>query len=175
MVPTPLVGTDDGWVLYGGDRAVFDDHVATLRTLGPDADRLGDDPGLAALYDLGMLDVFFNGMAAFLHAVALVGADGVPAAGFLPYADRITDLLRGVMVELAEQVDQHRHDGAEDNLAMEGTGLDHIVEASAARGIDTSVPATVRTLVRAAVAAGHGDDSFSRVIDVLRTPAATPA
>jgi len=176
MVPTPLVGTDDGWVLYSGDRAVFDDHVATLRALGPDTDRLGDEPGLAALFDLGMLDVFFSGMAAFLHAAALVGADGVPAAEFLPYADRITNLLRGIMAELADQVDRNHHDGVEDNLAMEGTGLDHIVEASAARGIDTSVPATVRTLVRAAVAAGHGDDSFSRVIDVLRQPsAAVPA
>lgn len=176
MAPTPLIGTDDGWVLYSGDRAVFDDHVATLRALGRDADHLGDDPGLAALHDLGMLDMFFAGMAAFLHAAALVGAEGVPAATFLPHAGRVTALLQATFAELAEQVDRGHHDGVEDNLAMEGTALDHIVEASAARGIDTSVPEVTRSLIRAAVAAGHGRDSFSRVIDVLRQPtAAVPA
>lgn len=175
MSPTPLIGTDDAWVLYSGDRGVFDDHVATLRALGRDADRLGDDPGLAALHDLGMLDMFFAGMAAFLHAAALVGAEGVPAATFLPHAGRVTALLQATFAELAEQVDRGHHDGVEDNLAMEGTALDHIVEASAARGIDTSVPEVTRSLIRAAIAAGHGKDSFSRVIDVLRRPAAAPA
>lgn len=172
MVPTPLVGTDDGFVVYGGDRAVFDEHAATLRALGPDADHLGDDPGLAALFDLGMLDVFFNGMAAFLHAAALVGADGVAAARFLPYADRIVDVLRHTLAGLAEEVDAGRHDGDEDNLAMEAAALHHIVVASRARGIDPRVPDAVASLVDDAVAAGHGRDGFSRVIDLLRNPVA---
>ena len=84
MVPTALVGTDDAWFIYAGDRTVFDDHLGTLRALGGDADLLGDDDGLAALHDLAMLDVFFNGMAAFLHAAALVGVDGVPARDVRP-------------------------------------------------------------------------------------------
>src|SRR5512145_2332017 len=58
-------------VLYSGDRAVFERSAPILRSLRGDADLLGDDPGLAALHDLGMLDIFFNGMAAFLHAAAL--------------------------------------------------------------------------------------------------------
>lgn len=95
MVPTPLVGTVDGLVLYSGDRIAFAQHADTLHALGGDADLLGEDPGLAA-----------------------------------------------------------------------------IVEASEARGLDTSVPGMPRSLVRAAIVKGHGRDGFSRVIDVLRRPTA---
>lgn len=172
MVPTPLIGTDDGYVIYSGDQAVFDEHADTLRALGADAERLGDDPGLAASFDLGMLDIFFNGMAAFLHASALVRADGVTATAFLPYADRVVDVLRTTMAGLADEVDRADHTGDEDNLEMEAAALDHIIATSAGRGIDTTVPGAVRALVGNAIANGFGRDGFSRVIDVLRPAAA---
>ena len=172
MVPTTVVGTDDGLYLYAGDRAVHAEHAATLAALGGEADLLGDDPGLAALHDLGMLDVFFNGMAAFLHAAAMAGADGVPASAFLPYARRILAVLDGSLASLAADVDRGEHPGDEDNLEMEVTALDHIVEVSRARGVDPAVPRLVRDLAAAAVERGHGGDGFSRVIDVLRAPGA---
>lgn len=168
LVPTPLVGADDALFLYSGDRSVFDEHVATLRTVGPDADFLGEDHGLAALYDLAMLDVFFAGMAAFLHASALVGADGISAAAFLPYADRVTMVLPATMAGLADEVDRSEHSGEQDNLVMDGAAIAHIVEASTARGLDASLPGAVLDLVRAAIAAGHGRDGFSRIVDLLR-------
>lgn len=171
MVPTALVGTDDAWFIYAGDRTVFDDHLGTLRALGGDADRLGDDDGLASLHDLAMLDVFFNGMAAFLHAAALVAVDGVPARRFAPHAARVLSVLDSVIEGLARDVDDGRYPGDEDNLVMDGRALDHIVEASTARGVDPALPEVVRSLTRAAIDGGHGADGFSRVVELLRRPA----
>lgn len=173
LVPTPLIGTDDALVLYSGDRAVFDEHVATLRSLGGEADHLGDDPALAATFDLGMLDVFFNGVAAFLHATALVGAAGVSAKEFLPYAQSVLAVV-GVSIEgAAADVDAGTYPGHEDNLVMDTRALDHLVEASAARGIDTTVPDVLRRVARTAIAEGHGADGLSRVVEVLRRPTPT--
>lgn len=168
MVPTPLIGTDDTLVLYSGDADLFHAHAATLRGLGGDADLLGADPGLAAVYDLGMLDIFFTGMTAFLHAAALVGANGVPARQFLPYASRVLSVLGASMVELADGTDRDDHPGTEDNLDMELRALEHIVEASHAHGIVATVPELSRALAQAAVDRGHGRDGYSRIIDLLR-------
>lgn len=168
MVPTPLVGTDDALVLYGGPRADFDANADVLRALGGDADHLGDDPGLASLFDLGMLDLFFAGMTAFLHAAALVGADGVTAERFLPYAQRITTVLDVTLPAMASDVDRGDYPGDADTLDMELAAVDHIVEASGARGIDVTVPETTRRLVADAIAAGHGREGFTRVIEHLR-------
>jgi 3-hydroxyisobutyrate dehydrogenase-like beta-hydroxyacid dehydrogenase len=168
MVPTTVVGSDDALVLYSGDPTVFAESEYILRALGGEADHLSDDPGMAAIYDLAMLDIYFTGMAAFLHASALVGADGVPATSFLPYAEALVDVLRATLPGLAAEVDAGAHPGDEDNLDMEQASLEHIVTASATRRLDTSVPAAPKALVDAAIRTGHGRDSFSRVIDVLR-------
>jgi 3-hydroxyisobutyrate dehydrogenase-like beta-hydroxyacid dehydrogenase len=175
MVPTNLIGTPASHVLYSGDASVFAEHEHTLSALGGTAELLGDDPGLAATYDLGMLDIFFNGMAGFLHAAALVGADGVRAGTFVPYAKRMLALLDDTIVGLADDVDRGEHDGSEDNLTMELSFLDHIVQTSLNRGLDISVPATPRALVHAAVSGGHGADSFSRIVDILRRPSVVAA
>lgn len=105
MVPTPIVRTPDALVLYSGSAQVFAEHRATLASLGGETDFLGTDAGLASLYDIGMLDLFFTGMAGFLHAAALVGGDDVTARSFLPYAQRITALLQQTGESLARDVD----------------------------------------------------------------------
>lgn len=170
MVPTPLIGTPDTLVLYSGDGRVFDGHADTLRALGGDHEMLGDDPGLAGLHELGMAEIFFNGMTAFLHAAALLGTDGVSAQAFLPYAERIVDVLRSTLAGLADDVDRGQYPGDEDNLAMDLAGLAHVADVSAAAGIDTSVPELPLSLVRKAIAAGHASDGFARVFDLLRRP-----
>ncbi len=172
MVTVPMIGSDDALLLYSGDRAVFDEHRGTLVALGGEADFLGDDAGRAAIHDLAMLDVFFNGMTAFLHAAVLVEADGVSAKSLLSYADRSLAVLREVLPGLAADVDSREYPGHEDNLVMNATFLEHIVAASDARGIDASVPAMSLALAEAAVAAGGARDGYSRVAEVIRRPSA---
>jgi 3-hydroxyisobutyrate dehydrogenase-like beta-hydroxyacid dehydrogenase len=170
MVPTPLIGTPNASVLYSGEAAVLDTHRGTLAAIGGGLDLVGTDPGLASLLDLGMLDVFFAGMTSFLHAAAMVGSDGISATAFQPYAEQIVDVLKGSLAGLAADVDAGSYPGHEDNLDMELAALEHIVTASAARGIDVSVPHASRRLAAAAVDAGHGRDGFARIFDAMRRP-----
>ena len=115
-----------------------------------------------------MLDVFFTGMTGFLHAAALVGADGIAAKTFLPYARRITDVLAGTLEGLARDVDAGSHPGDEDTVEMELAAMEHIVHTAKARGVRPELPELVRSLLAETVAAGHGKDGFSRVVDALR-------
>jgi 3-hydroxyisobutyrate dehydrogenase-like beta-hydroxyacid dehydrogenase len=167
MVPTPLIGTPESLILYSGPASVFEAHEHDLAPLGT-ADHLGEDPGLASLFDVAMLEVFFAGMTSFLHAAAMMAAQGIPARTFLPYAERVVAILPGTLAGLARDVDERRHPGDEDNLAMEAAALDHIVSAAADSGTDSRLAVVMRDLARRAVAAGHGADGFSRVVDHLR-------
>ncbi|HEX6336403.1 MAG TPA: NAD(P)-binding domain-containing protein [Jiangellaceae bacterium] len=168
MVPTSMIGDAAALVLYSGSRPAFDRYQASLAAIAGDGDYLGPDAGLASVYDVGMLDIFFTGMTGFLHAAALVGADGISAGAFLPYAQRIGALVQQTMVELAADVDQRRYPGDQDNLEMELAAIEHIVEASAARGIATALPRLVQSAVEDAIARGHAQDGFSSVVEALR-------
>ena len=168
MVPTPLMGTPESLILYSGPTSVFDAARAHLAPLGR-ADHLGEDPGLASLFDVAMLEVFFAGMTSFLHAAAMMAANGTSARTFLPYAERVVAILPDTLAGLARDVDERSHPGDEDNLAMEAAALDHIVAAAADSGTDSRLAVVMRDLARRAVASGHGADGFSRVVDQLRT------
>ncbi|MEV4414844.1 hypothetical protein [Catellatospora sp. NPDC049609] len=132
------------------------------------ADHLGDDPGRAALYDVAMLEVFFAAMTSFLHAAAMVTANGVTATAFLPYARQMAALGGTVFEGLAADVDAREHDGTEDNLEMELAALEHIVTAGDEARLDGGLARHMRDLAARAVRAGHGADSYSRVVDMLR-------
>ncbi|HSK60719.1 MAG TPA: hypothetical protein VK935_16870 [Actinomycetospora sp.] len=126
---------------------------------------MGTDPGRAALFDLGMLDVFFAGMASFLHAAALVGADGIRGEEFAPYAEQVVAILPETIRGLAADVDASTYPGHEDNLVMNAAALGHIAAAGRARGIDPELPDLVRRLAQRAIDRGHGGDGFSRIVE----------
>lgn len=168
MVPTPLIGSADAAILYSGARTVFEQVEDRLRVLAGTTDHLGTDPGVAALHDVAMLEIFFATMTSFLHAAALVTANGLTAKEFVPYAKEMASLGGSVFDGLASDVDTHSHDGSEDTLAMELASLEHIVRTSDDQGLDGTLARHMRDLAARAVDAGHGADAFSRVVDMLR-------
>lgn len=170
MVPTPLIGTPQSLILYAGRRDVLDRSRATLEVIAPNSAYVGDDPGLAPLLDTAMLEVFFAGMTAFLHASAMVTAHGLEAAAFLPWAKEMLAILPDTFDGLAADVDAGSYPGTEDNLAMELAALTHMVTTSRGARVDGRLPELMHDLARQAVDAGHGADGWSRVVEVLRGP-----
>ncbi|MFF7248321.1 NAD(P)-dependent oxidoreductase [Embleya sp. NPDC008237] len=170
MVPTSVVGTTNGLVLYSGSRAAFEAHEATLRAFGPNTPFLGEDHGLAAVYDLGMLDFFYTAMAGLTHAFGLVGADGVSAREFLPFADIIFGILPNITTGMAAAIDARTHPGDQGNLTMEAAGIDHILTAAKTRGLDVGVLEAVRHLTTRTIARGHGTNGFTATIETIRNP-----
>lgn len=53
---------------------------------------------------------------------------------------------------------------------MERASLEHIVATSHETGLDSRLPELMHDLADRAVARGHGDDSWSRVVEILRQP-----
>ncbi len=170
MVPTPLIGTDQALVLYSGDAELFRRHERVLGALGAPGRYVGEDPGVASLLDVAMLEVFFAGMTAFLHAAAMVTAQDMRAADFLPYARTMVEILPATMEQLAADVDSGSHPGTQDKLAMELSALEHIRDTSNHVGLDPRLPDLLRDLAADAVRDGYGDDGWSRVVDLLRKP-----
>lgn len=171
MVPAPLVGTDAAYVFYSGPRAVFDAHESTLRAIGK-PDYRGEDHALAQLYYQAQLDIFLTSLSSFLHATALLGAAGVPAQTFAPYAVGMPTLAASLFAEAARAIDTGQYPGELASVAMMGATADHVAGASAAAGIDVDLPGAVKAQYDRAIAAGHGAHGWASLFEVITTPAA---
>ncbi|MFE2292153.1 NAD(P)-dependent oxidoreductase [Streptomyces sp. NPDC059452] len=170
--PPAGVGEPDSSTYYSGPRETFDQYRALLEVLTGRADHRGEDPGLAALlYQIGV-SMFWTSMLSYWQAVALARANGLTAADILPDARETADTLAQLSAFYAERIDAGVHAGDVDRLAMGRASVEHVVRTNADAGVDTALPAAVADLFRRGMEAGHGEDSFSTLVEVMSKPAA---
>ncbi|MDV6011765.1 hypothetical protein [Haloechinothrix sp. LS1_15] len=166
MVSVPITGKDEALILYSGDKAVFRRHHETLRVLAGNADFLGVDHGLAPLFDVRMLEVFFAGMTSSVHAAAMMRRSGdASARTFVPYALGILSILPDTLEAIAADIDTATDSGDQDRVEMELAALEHIVDTGRAAGLATTLAESMRDLADRTVSAGDGHLGWSKVFD----------
>ncbi|MEU4698880.1 NAD(P)-dependent oxidoreductase [Nonomuraea dietziae] len=166
QVPPPLIGKEGAETYYSGPEDAIETHRAALEVLTR-IDHLGEDPGLAALfYQIGM-DMFWTGLVSYLHAQAVAEANGISAERFLPNAVKTMD-FRYFLEYYAPRIAAGNHEGEVERVAMGVASMEHVLHTVEASGVDGSLPATVLDLFRRAAAEGHGEDSLTRLIEVLK-------
>ncbi|WP_254896984.1 NAD(P)-dependent oxidoreductase [Amycolatopsis sp. Hca4] len=161
------IGTPSAQVLYSGSEPAFAAQRELLEVLGTPV-FLGEDAGLAALYDLALLGMMWSTMAGYLHALALVGTEGVTPEQFAPMASVWQSAVGGFLPGIGEQVASGDYETDVSALDINAAGLALLVETSRAQGISTAVPAVLRELFDRAVAAGHGSHAIASVIEEIR-------
>lgn len=168
MVPTEVIGTASAVVLYSGPQELFAEHRPVLEALGGTPRHLGADPGRAAAHDVALLDLFWTSMAGVVHAFALASAENIAAKDLASLAKGISALLPPIIEEFAENIDAGNHPGDDSTILSAAAGMDHIIEAARARGLDASVLSAARAIAQRAIDAGHGADGYSRLAETLR-------
>jgi 3-hydroxyisobutyrate dehydrogenase-like beta-hydroxyacid dehydrogenase len=156
MAVPAMIGQAVAQLLYSGSQEAFVAHRDTLSHLGTSS-YLGNDPGLASLYDLALLSGMYGLFGGFLHAVALVGTERVTATAFLrlllPWLSGMLEALPA----LATQIDRgdYTHEVAS-NLVMQAIAVANIIDASTAQGIRNYLVAPLQALVNPAPARRDG-------------------
>ncbi|MEU8548517.1 NAD(P)-binding domain-containing protein [Streptomyces roseoverticillatus] len=167
MSTPPGIGNSAIMLLYSGSSQAFAEYRETLASLGDPVD-LGDDAGVASLYDTALLGVMWATLAGWLQGTALTGADKVDATAFTRVAIRWTAAVNGFMSTYAPRIDAGVYPGDDATLDVHLGAIEHLVHASAARGLDTRLPELLKASIEQAVAAGHGADGYARLIESVR-------
>ncbi|QXE33327.1 NAD(P)-binding domain-containing protein [Streptomyces sp. GMY02] len=161
------VGEPGTILLYSGPHEIFEAHRATLEVLGGGTTYLNSDAGLASLYDVSLLGLMWSTMSGYVHAAALVGTEGVDAETFTRVGNMWLATISGYLTAYAGQIDSGTYP-ADATLHTQAMTMDHVIHASEERGIDSVIPRAIKALTERGIAAGHGDDSFASLIEVVR-------
>ncbi|MET9292566.1 NAD(P)-binding domain-containing protein [Streptomyces sp. NPDC003077] len=171
MTTPPGVGNPDMMFLYGGANDTFTAHRPALAALG-DPLHLGADHGLASLYDTALLGTMWATFTGWLHGAAVVTAEGAEAVAFTELANRWLLAVSGFMTRYAAQVDEGEYPGDDATVDIQIATIDHLIHAAEARGVDNALPRLLKDIMERAADAGHAQDSYASVIEVLRKPGA---
>ncbi|KOX21004.1 hypothetical protein ADK67_28645 [Saccharothrix sp. NRRL B-16348] len=174
MTIAPAIGHPDSVVFYGGDEAAYRHHDEVLSLLAGRGSFLGDDAGAPALFGMAMNGTMWGTLNGFLHAAALLSSQGVEVKRFVEEASASLTGLLGYLPSLAEEVDRGEYAVPFGALKHHLPAAEDLVRESRERGIDVEFPSYTLEMLRAVVEAGHGDDSYSRVVERFRSgPAAS--
>lgn len=168
LVPVTVIGTADALLFHSGPRSVYERHEDTLKVLGGHTVHLGEDHGLAAVYDNALLDFFWTSMSGLVHAFALAGADGVKGAELAPYLSALLSIFPEAIESTAVEVDSNQYPGEQAPLATEAVNVDHIIHASEHRGLDVEALNGIKAVLDRAIAKGHGADGWTATIEAVR-------
>jgi 3-hydroxyisobutyrate dehydrogenase-like beta-hydroxyacid dehydrogenase len=166
MAVPAMIGGPSAEVLYSGPLAAFDTARPVLDRWGQST-WLGEDPGLASLYDLALLAGMYAMFAGFFHGVAMVGTAGVSAADFARRAAPWLVAMTSGFAGYAAVVDRRDYNGP-DQQSLEFSDLSNMIRASEQAGLATDVVAAVQALIRRQIDAGHGADGFARIVESIR-------
>ena len=168
MAVPPMIGSPASLVLYSGSPEVFTAHERTLAALGTST-HLGADVGRASLYDIALLSAMYGMFGGFLHAVAMVNSEKVPATEFTPLVVSWLTAMITTLPAMAKAVDSGDHSAADSNLRMQALAYVNLLEASRDQGVSTELMEPMRALLNRAVTANRGDGDLSGLIDLVHT------
>ncbi|GAA2264659.1 NAD(P)-dependent oxidoreductase [Nonomuraea roseoviolacea subsp. roseoviolacea] len=163
-----MIGRPGALILYSGPRDVFDRHEATLKPLA-EPRHLGEDPGLAPLYDLALLTGMYGQIAGFLEAAALIAAEGRPVREFtetllVPWLHA----MASAQPRWAEDMERGDYATEVSNLEVNRVGLANLVIAFEEQGVKPDLLLPMKEIVERRVARGHGAEGLPGLIEELR-------
>ncbi|MER7014696.1 NAD(P)-binding domain-containing protein [Saccharopolyspora sp. NPDC000359] len=168
MTIAPGVGAPEAVVFYGGDRAAYDRYRSELELLGGRSVFVSADPGVPGLYGMAVHGTMWGLLNGFLHAAAMLSSEGITTKQFLEHADPSMAALAAFLPMIGDEVDRGEHATEFGGLKHHLPSIDDLVLESRARGLDAELPEYTQGLVDRALADGHGDDSYSRLVDYFR-------
>ncbi|MET9293592.1 NAD(P)-binding domain-containing protein [Streptomyces sp. NPDC003077] len=166
----PQIGQPGASTFYSGPEEVFEAHREALEVL-TETNYRGADPGLAALYYQATVGIFWTTVLGWLQALALADAHGVSAGELLPSASSVLAGMPDFMGFYTQRIDAGDFAGDIEKLAMGVASVDHVVQTAKDAGVDTTLPAALLEVFRRGAAAGHADDSATRLVEILKKPA----
>ncbi|UMP03761.1 NAD(P)-dependent oxidoreductase [Amycolatopsis sp. EV170708-02-1] len=158
MAIPSVIGTDEAVILLSGPLPDFD--LGALGTIS----HLGEDPGLASLYDVAGLTMMWSVLNAWLQGTAMLRTAGVGAATYAPFARQIAAGVADWLPGYAEQIDKGAFPAEVAALETDARAMAHMVEESEALGVNAELPKLIKAMADRAIAAGHGGEQYPVLI-----------
>ncbi|MGJ6965947.1 NAD(P)-dependent oxidoreductase [Streptosporangium sp. G11] len=169
MAIPSAIGTAEAVILHSGPQPDSEAHKSTLDALGT-VTYLGADHGLASLYDVAGLAMMWSVLNAWLQGTALVRTAGVDAATYAPFARQIAAGVAEWLPGYAEQIDSGSFPAEVSALETDARAMAHLIEESEAVGVNAELPKLIKAMADRSIAAGHGGEQYSVLIEEFGKP-----
>jgi 3-hydroxyisobutyrate dehydrogenase-like beta-hydroxyacid dehydrogenase len=162
-----FVATEYATVYYAGSRGVFDRHLEALQAIAKNSVYVDEKIGSAATLDCAILEAFYGGSLAFLHAAAMCKAEGLDPKVFFAQKNSFLGLISVTADAAQGMIENNDFSGNQCSLNTHVAALEHIVRLSKDARISARFPLELLDNYKQALSAGLGDKELPAVFQTL--------
>jgi len=168
MAIPPMIGQEHALILCSGTTDGWENSNSILKNLGT-VQYLGEDYGLAALFDLALLTSMYGMFSGYLQAVSMVNSANIKATDFTPMALQWLHAMMLSIPGMAEEIDSRNY-GSQvvSALDMQTKAFVNLTDTYEKLGIPGDLISPLKDLMEKAVAQGYGKDNLSAIIEIIR-------
>ncbi|RKI19747.1 NAD(P)-dependent oxidoreductase [Corallococcus sp. AB030] len=163
-----FVATDYATVYYAGSRAVFERHQETLQAIAKNSVYVDEKIGSAATLDCAILEAYYGGSLAVLHAAAMCQAEGLDPKAFFAQKNSFLGLISVTADAAQDMIERNDFTGQQCSLNTHVAAIEHIVRLSTDARISDRFPRELLENYRRALGAGLGEQELPAVFRTLK-------
>ncbi|RCW46961.1 6-phosphogluconate dehydrogenase-like protein [Halopolyspora algeriensis] len=158
------IGSNAATFLYSGPRSAFEEHRATLETLGS-AQYLGADPAAAAVQDLTLFGLWYDAQVAYLRALETIRSTGIDVEDFAPLAATQLGHVVHATAGTAHEVKTRSFPRGPADLTEHGPVLEQLIELRRGQHLGNGALDHIHHLVQQRIELGHGREGLTTIIE----------
>jgi 3-hydroxyisobutyrate dehydrogenase-like beta-hydroxyacid dehydrogenase len=162
-----FVATDYATVFYAGSRSVFDRHLSTLQAIAKNSIYVDEKIGSAATLDCAILEAYYGGSLAFLHAAAMCKAEGLDPKTFFSHKNSFLGLISVTADAAQGMIESNDFSGDQCSLNTHVAAIEHIVRLSNDARMSARFPKELLDNYKRAISAGLGSKELPAVFRTL--------
>ncbi|RJS16736.1 NAD(P)-dependent oxidoreductase [Corallococcus sp. H22C18031201] len=162
-----FVATDYATVFYAGPRALFERHREALQAIAMNSVYVAEAIGSAATLDCAILEAYYGGSLAVLHAASMCKAEGLDPKLFFAQKHSFLGLISVTADAAQGMVERDDFTGDQCSLNTHVAAIEHIVRLSRDARISARFPLELLANYRRALGAGLGEQELPAVFRTL--------
>lgn len=170
MATPPMVGAPEALIIYSGSQQAFEKYKPQLDVLAS-SQYVGEDAGLAPLYDISLLTGMYGMFTGALQAMGLITSGNISAQQFMLLLKPWLLAMLGQVEIMASEIDKGDYFGyVSSNLGMQAAAYGNMIAAHEEAGLSAELVTPLHNLFQLAVKAGYSPANISALIEVIRKP-----
>ena len=164
------IGPETGYIVYSGDKEVFDTTKNVLDALGK-AVYLGEDVIGASVTDIAVLEVHFAAIGAMIEAAAFAIKNNISVTQIMDQIQNILPIMiEGNFKAFGQQLENYNgkfEPAKECSLTIEATALQTIIKAINEAGVKTPCGDSVLKMFNDGISHGYGENDAVAVVNEI--------
>lgn len=158
------IGTAAAVLLYSGPQSVFDEHRATLETIGS-ARHLGADPAAAAVQDLALFGLWYDAQVGYVRALETIRSAGIDVEEFAPVAATQLGHVVHATADTAREVATRSFPRGPADLTEHAPVLERLIELRRDQRLGNGDLDRIHGLVQQRIELGHGREGLTSITE----------